>query len=50
MKYDNYSEYNPVGVASAESAFLTVWAGLGSWHKDLVLVGGLRPHRESERG
>ena len=43
MKYETYSEYNPVGVASAESAFLTVWAGLGSWHSDLVLVGGLVP-------
>ena len=43
MKYETYSEYNPVGVASAESAFLTVWAGLGSWHNDLVLVGGLVP-------
>ncbi len=43
MKYETYSEYNPVGVASAESAFLTVWAALGSWHSDLVLVGGLVP-------
>ena len=43
MKYETYSEYNPVGVATAESAFLTVWAGLGSWHSDLVLVGGLVP-------
>jgi hypothetical protein len=43
MKYETYGEYNPIGVASAESAFLTVWAGLGSWHNDLVLVGGLVP-------
>lgn len=43
MKYETYSEYSPVGVAAAESAFLTVWAGLGSWHRDLVLVGGLVP-------
>jgi hypothetical protein len=43
VKYETYSEYNPIGVASAESAFLTVWAGLGSWHSDLVLVGGLVP-------
>jgi hypothetical protein len=43
VKYETYSEYNPVGVASAESAFLSVWAGLGSWHSDLVLVGGLVP-------
>jgi hypothetical protein len=35
--------YNPNGVATAESAFLTVWARLGSWHGDLVLVGGLVP-------
>lgn len=43
MKFETYSQYNPVGVATAESAFLTVWAGLGSWHSDLVLVGGLVP-------
>ena len=43
MKYETYREYNPDGVATAEGAFLTVWAGLGSWHSDLVLVGGLVP-------
>ena len=43
MKYETYSQYNPLGVAHAESAFLSVWAGLGSWHSDLVLVGGLVP-------
>lgn len=43
MKYETYSQYNPVSVTTAESAFLTVWAGLGSWHSDLVLVGGLVP-------
>jgi hypothetical protein len=43
MKYETYSQYNPLGVAGAESAFLSVWAGLGSWHSDLVLVGGLVP-------
>ena len=43
MKYANYREYDPVRVALAESAFLTVWAGLGSWHQELVLVGGLVP-------
>jgi len=43
VKYETYSEYNPVGVAIAESAFLTVWASLGSWNSDLVLVGGLVP-------
>ena len=29
MKYATYREYNPHGVATAEAAFLTVWAGLG---------------------
>ncbi len=43
VKYETSSECNSVGVASAERAFLTVWAGLGSWHSDLVLVGGLVP-------
>jgi hypothetical protein len=43
MKHATYREYNPHGVATVESAFLTVWAGLGSWHRDLVLVGGLVP-------
>ena len=43
MKYETYSQYNPNWAASAESAFLTVWAALGSWHDDLVLVGGLVP-------
>jgi len=43
MKYETYREYNPIGDATAETAFLTVWAGQGSWHSDLVLVGGLVP-------
>ncbi len=43
MKHATHREYNPHGVATAESAFLTVWAGLGAWHGDLVLVGGLVP-------
>jgi hypothetical protein len=43
MKYETYSEYDSHGVAYTERAFLTVWAGLGSWHSDLVLVGGLVP-------
>jgi len=30
MKHATYREYNPHGVATVESAFLTVWAGLGS--------------------
>lgn len=43
MKYDTYSQYDERGVKLAESAFLTAWAGLGAWHKELVLVGGLVP-------
>lgn len=43
MKYETYSEYDPLRVGLAESAFLTVWASLGQWHGDLVLVGGLVP-------
>jgi len=36
VKYESYSQYDPVGVAFAESACLTVWAALGAWHDDLV--------------
>ena len=43
MKYETYSEYDPYRVSLAESAFLTVWASLGAWHNELVLVGGLVP-------
>ena len=43
VKYETYGLYDPVGVANAERAFLTVWAALGSWRDDLVLVGGLVP-------
>lgn len=43
MKYETYSEYHPHHTALAESAFLTLWSTLGSWHGDLVLVGGLVP-------
>lgn len=43
MKYETYSDYDPRRTALAESAFLTVWAGLGRWHEELVLVGGLAP-------
>ncbi|MCX6858372.1 MAG: hypothetical protein NTV80_26130 [Verrucomicrobia bacterium] len=43
MKYETYSEYDPRHTALAESAFLTLWSTLGSWHADLVLVGGLVP-------
>lgn len=44
MKYETYAEYDPRAVAQAEPAFLTVWAGLGSYHDDLVLLGGLVPN------
>jgi hypothetical protein len=43
VKLDAYSKYDPRGVALTESAFLTAWAGLGAWHEDMVLVGGLVP-------
>ena len=43
MKYETYGEYDPHHAALAEAAFLTVWAGLGRWHGDLVLIGGLVP-------
>lgn len=54
MKHDTYREYDPVRVNLAESALLSVWAGLGSWHDGLVVVGGLVPkylcqHRLSRR-
>jgi hypothetical protein len=43
MKYETYSEYDLHHTNLAESAFLTVWSTLGSWHDHLVLVGGLVP-------
>jgi hypothetical protein len=43
VKYETYSEYDPRYSALAESAFLTLWSTLGSWHGDLVLLGGLVP-------
>jgi hypothetical protein len=43
MKHETYSDYDPHHTALAESAFLTLWSSLGSWHGDLVLVGGLVP-------
>jgi len=43
LKYDTYSQYDPRGVALTERALLTVWAGLGAWHDELVLIGGLVP-------
>jgi hypothetical protein len=43
MKYETYNEYDPHRSALAESAFLTIWAGLGQWHECLVLIGGMVP-------
>lgn len=43
MKFETHIEYNPHRVAMAESALLSVWAGLGMWHDQLVLVGGHVP-------
>ena len=43
MKYETYSEYDLRHTGLAESALLTVWAGLGRWREDLVLIGGLVP-------
>jgi predicted nucleotidyltransferase len=44
MKYETYGEYDPRAVSQTHPAFLTVWSGLGSYHHDLVLLGGLVPH------
>lgn len=44
MKYDTYGEYDPRAVSQTQPALLTVWSGLGSYHEDLVLIGGLVPH------
>lgn len=43
MKFETHREYDFHSTSLAESAFLTVWAGLGPWHDHLVLVGGLVP-------
>lgn len=43
MKYETYREYDPHRTGLAESALLTVWAGLGNWREELVLIGGLVP-------
>lgn len=44
MKYETYGEYDPRAVSQTHPAFLTVWSGLGTYHDDLVLLGGLVPH------
>lgn len=43
MKYDTFADYDPRAVQQTLPAFLTVWAGLGRYHGDLVLLGGLVP-------
>lgn len=43
VKYETYRDYDSHRTGLAESAFFTVWAGLGQWREDLVLIGGLVP-------
>jgi hypothetical protein len=43
MKYETYGEYDPRAVVQTPPAFLTVWSGLGNYHRDLVLLGGMVP-------
>jgi hypothetical protein len=43
MKYETYSDYDSQATSQTLPAFLTVWSGLGAYHDDLVLVGGLVP-------
>ena len=45
VKQETYRDYSPRRVALAESALLSVWGALGSYHDrdSLVLVGGLVP-------
>lgn len=43
MKHETHAEYDAVASGLAERALLSAWAGLGSWHEELVLVGGLVP-------
>lgn len=43
MKYETYQEYDPRITSQTLPAFLTVWPALGSYHEDLVLLGGLVP-------
>src|SRR5690606_27143142 len=43
-KYETYAEYDPRATSQTLPAFLSVWSGLGTYHDDLVLVGGLVPH------
>jgi hypothetical protein len=43
MKYDTYAQYDPRATSQTLPAFLTVWPGLGNYHGDLVLLGGMVP-------
>lgn len=43
MKFDTYADYDPRATSQALPAFLTVWPGLGNYHEDLVLLGGMVP-------
>lgn len=43
MKFDTYSEYDPRATSQTLPAFLTIWPGLGNYHDDLVLLGGMVP-------
>ncbi|MCC5841881.1 MAG: hypothetical protein JJT96_17330 [Opitutales bacterium] len=43
MKFDNYANYDPRATSQTLPAFLTVWPGLGSYHQELVLLGGMVP-------
>lgn len=44
MKYETYADYDARATSQTLPAFLTIWSGLGAYHDDLVLVGGLVPH------
>ena len=43
MKFDSYADYDPRATSQTLAAFLTVWPGLGNYHQDLVLLGGMVP-------
>jgi len=43
MKFPTYAEYDPSETNLSEPSLLTVWAGLGNYHQELVLIGGLVP-------
>lgn len=43
MKFDTYSDYDPRATSQTVPAFLTVWPGLGNYHDELVLLGGMVP-------